>query len=476
MIKKFLIQKYIKEKRFSEAIALSKNYQPKNSHELWIYYKLGFYKTINNTPHFTMRRKELHARIVALSACGKQKEASYLVDIFLSKPKRNKHLHALASSLAPYAPELALKVLEKVSSPSLLKVALLLDIGANDEVLSLLNHPTIKTKRESNLYLSNALNETPEERIKRMNDFLQSYDLSPLQLKDNAHYPSTTNLISNNLRPFKDGPLVTILMTTYNSQAYIKSAIESILNQTYQNIELIVIDDASTDNTKTIIQELAKKDKRIKYIYLPINVGTYVAKSIGLKKSHGEFITCHDSDDWSHPMKIEEQVKPLLRNKSLIFTTSYWVRLQHNGSYYARALHPLLRLNPSSPLFRKKIVLEKAGGWDLVRTGADSEFLARLRLVFGDKAMYKVMKPLTFGAHREDSLMNASSTGHPIRGMSKDRLDYWEAWGYWHIKELRQGKKPYMPLDLLSSRPFHVPKSIKIDKEKIEGLKRLLQI
>ena len=213
---------------------------------------------------------------------------------------------------------------------------------------------------------------------------------------------------------------------------------------------------------------MAKNDSRIKYIYLSHNVGTYVAKSIGLQKSKGEFVTCHDSDDWAHPMKIEEQVKPLLKNKKLVFTTSQWVRLQADGVYYARALSPLMRLNPASVLFRKKIVLEKAGGWDVVRTGADSEFTARLKLVFGEKAMHRVLKPLTFGAHRSDSLMNAKDTGYCSKGMSPVRLDYWEAWGYWHIEELRAGRKPFISTELLSKRRFDAPPSIIVDNKSIE--------
>ncbi len=126
-----------------------------------------------------------------------------------------------------------------------------------------------------------------------------------------------------------------------------------------------------------------------------------------------------------------------------------------------------MRLNSSSPLFRKKLVLEKAGGWDLVRTGADSEFIARLKLVFGRKAMHRVVKPLTFGAHRQESLMNAKATGYCEKGMSLDRLAYWESWGHWHIAELRAGRKPFIPFNLHSARKFTAPDSIVVSQESI---------
>ena len=468
-MKKYILYKnHLRKKQFFQALALSKNHVLKNSKEVWIYYKLGFYKTINDTSHFSLNKKELHARIVSLSACGEVKKASNLLDIFISCSHFQKYFTALSSSLAPYAPKLALELLKKESSPSLLKVALLINEGREEEALSLLDNPKLKKNPEIYLYLSNATKPTADKQLSLMNSFLDSYNVPILQLKDKSKSLSTTNIRFDKLNKFENGPLISILMTSYNSQTHIKSAIESLVNQTYSNFELIVIDDASTDDTQNIITDLAKNDSRIKYIYLSHNVGTYVAKSIGLQKSKGEFVTCHDSDDWAHPLKIEEQVKPLLKNKKLVFTTSQWVRLQEDGVYYARALSPLIRLNPASPLFRKKIVLEKAGGWDLVRTGADSEFIARLKLVFGEKAMHRVLKPLTFGAHRSDSLMNAKDTGYCSNGMSPTRLDYWEAWGYWHIEELRAGRKPFISTDLLSKRKFNAPQSIMVDNISIK--------
>ena len=468
-MKKYILHKnHLRKKQFFEALVLSKNNLPENSKEVWIYYKLGFYKTINNTPHFSMNKKEFFARIVSLSACGEVKKASELLDAFLLCFGSHQYFMDLASALASYAPTLALNVLEKEASPSLLKISLLINEGREKEALLLLDDVKLKNNSEVSLYLSNVTRPSAGKQLSLMNDFLHAYALPTLQLKDISKPPSTRNITVEKLNSFQNGPLVSILMTAYNSEEHIKSAIESLLNQTYTNLEIIVIDDTSDDDTAIIVKALARTDERVKYIYLPVNVGTFVAKSIGLKKSEGEFVTCHDSDDWAHPMKIEEQVKPLLKNKKLVFTTSQWVRLQEDGVYYARALSPLMRLNPASPLFRKKIVLEKAGAWDLVRTGADSEFFARLKLVFGKKSMHRVKKPLTFGSHRSDSLMNAKDTGYCSKGMSPTRLDYWEAWGNWHIKELRAGRKPFISTDLLSKRKFDAPLSIMVDSISIE--------
>ena len=156
-------------------------------------------------------------------------------------------------------------------------------------------------------------------------------------------------------------------------------------------------------------------------------------------------------------------------------TISSWVRLSDRGEYYARPVHPLMRQNPSSLMFRKEKVLKQAGIWDTVRTGADSEYIARLKLVFGRKKVKRIKEPLSFGAHREDSLMTSSETGYCDLGVSPQRLEYWEAWGHWHIDEVRKGKKPFISTDLLAERPFEAPRVIAVDKETTAQLLKSLQ-
>lgn len=90
-------------------------------------------------------------------------------------------------------------------------------------------------------------------------------------------------------------------------------------------------------------------------------------------------------------------------------------------------------------------MLAQTGLWDSSRTGADSEFLARLKAVFGRRRVRMVAAPLTFGAHRRDSLMTARSTGMDTGAMHPDRLAYWQAWSGWHIAALASGTAPQMP-------------------------------
>src|SRR5690625_6364326 len=119
-------------------------------------------------------------------------------------------------------------------------------------------------------------------------------------------------------RPSKDGPKVSVILPAYNAEDGIQVAIDSILNQTWQNIELIIVDDCSTDDTLSIIQDYAEKDVRIVWDQTPENSGPYVARNIGLAKATGEFVTVNDADDWSHAEKIERQVTHLIDNPQVI--------------------------------------------------------------------------------------------------------------------------------------------------------------
>jgi glycosyltransferase involved in cell wall biosynthesis len=98
---------------------------------------------------------------------------------------------------------------------------------------------------------------------------------------------------------------ISVLMPVFNGQEYIAEAIDSILNQSCNNFELIIIDDGSSDNSKNIIESY--KDNRIKYIRNNINQGAHAARNVGIKISQGKYIAIMDSDDISLPNRLEIQ-------------------------------------------------------------------------------------------------------------------------------------------------------------------------
>lgn len=435
-------------------------------------YQLGLHKTVINSVVKDRHRRGTFARVVSLAACGHDTEAALLARKLAAQRGFGPFLPALAEALAPFAPELALELLKGIDADKGLKAALLLRLGRDDEAVSVLRQ-AIKVGQTSRsgelgLLLSNAMPAPPVRQLEYMNAFLAPHGLPPLALIDEERAPGPMNLRPAAEHAPVHGPLISILMTVFNAGQRIVPAISSLLAQTYRDIEVIVVDDASTDDTRQVVQALAAADARVVYIGLPRNVGTYVAKTIGLRRANGEFVTCHDSDDWSHPLRLERHARPLMENPAIVFTTSNWVRIQDDGLYYARPVYPLMRFNPASPMFRRDLVLRQAGGWDPVRTGADSEFAARLTLVFGQRARHRVTQPLAFGAHRPGSLMTAAATGYSASGMSPTRLDYWESWGHHHIAELRAGRRPFVSPDLLAERRFAAPPEIIVPREDIE--------
>jgi glycosyltransferase involved in cell wall biosynthesis len=112
-------------------------------------------------------------------------------------------------------------------------------------------------------------------------------------------------------------PLVSVVMPVYNDEKYVGEAIESILNQTFEDFEFIIIDDASKDNSLKIIKEYAKKDKRIKLIINKKNKGNWATRNIGMESSVGKYILTQDSDDLSKKERIMLQVNTMEKNPKL---------------------------------------------------------------------------------------------------------------------------------------------------------------
>jgi teichuronic acid biosynthesis glycosyltransferase TuaG len=117
--------------------------------------------------------------------------------------------------------------------------------------------------------------------------------------------------------------LISIITPCYNSNDFISETIDSVINQTYKNWELIIIDDCSTDNSVEIVQKYLEKDSRIKLFVNNKNSGAAVSRNFGLLKSSGRFISFLDSDDLWEPQKLETQINFMLDNDCPISFTKY---------------------------------------------------------------------------------------------------------------------------------------------------------
>lgn len=130
----------------------------------------------------------------------------------------------------------------------------------------------------------------------------------------------------------KDNCIVSIITPIYNCEQFLQETIQSVLNQTYTNWELILIDDCSTDNSLSIAETAAQRDSRIRVIKLDQNSGPAVARNIGIKKAKGKYIAFLDSDDMWFPNKLEKQLSFMEKNQ-IPFTYTGYEKINEDGSF-----------------------------------------------------------------------------------------------------------------------------------------------
>ena len=130
--------------------------------------------------------------------------------------------------------------------------------------------------------------------------------------------------------------MVSIITPCYNSEKYISDSINSVLNQDYQNWEMIIVDDASTDGSLDIIKSLSQKDNRIKIIELSSNRGAGYCRNCAIKESIGQYHAFLDSDDLWYKNKLSEQIS-FMKNNDIIFSYSAYDFIDDSGKYLKKS-------------------------------------------------------------------------------------------------------------------------------------------
>ncbi|MFD1020146.1 glycosyltransferase [Thalassobacillus hwangdonensis] len=330
----------------------------------------------------------------------------------------------------------------------------------------------LEKQQHPDLYLAMAnLEANIEDRLDWINKAMEAYELQPISFaaKQDPVYDDLMTIPSG--EKVADGPLVTVILPAFKAEDGIKTAIDSILSQTWQNLELIVVDDCSPDETRQVAEAYTAKDKRVKLLATPQNSGPYVARNIALQAAKGEFITINDSDDWSHEQKIEKQARHLMDNPSIIANTSEHARLTEDLKLYRRGTPgKYIFPNMSSIMFRREPVLEKVGYWDSVRFAADGEFKRRLLRTFGkDKYVDLKTGPLSLPRQSVTSLTGSSAFGYNgfFKGVRKEYVESLEH----HHKQAESLFYPYPQ----GNRPFPVPEPMWPEREEKQDGKRLFE-
>lgn len=230
---------------------------------------------------------------------------------------------------------------------------------------------------------------------------------------------------------------VSILLPVYNNKDDIVNAIQSVIDQTYKDWELIIIDDCSTDGTK----ELIKQYNKCNFVFIENikNVGVYSSLNNGLLRAKGEYIARIDSDDRYISTFLEKSINILDTHPQIMMVKSLYQR--EGGRPVCGEITSVYR----------KAVIDKIGYYDSIRFGADTEFDYRFKKVFGNHKIYKLNEVTYHAKRREGSLTTSKITGIATNAAASIRKDYMQNASKWH----NSTAKSYMPYPLIE-RPFPV--------------------
>lgn len=220
--------------------------------------------------------------------------------------------------------------------------------------------------------------------------------------------------------------LVSVIVTAHNTADYIEACLESLLSQTYKNIEIFVIDDFSSDSTSAIVKRIKKTNKKINYLRLNSNLGTYYAKNLGIKQSRGDILFFQDSDDISHPRRIELLVNSLLESGKKIVRGSYSrVDPETDEVLAVNGLYKKLGL---ITLAVQREVFQTIGYFNCTTKASDDEFYNRAVNFLGRNEIVNNDLPLYYNTFRDGSLfadmVTRGDDGSIIQKPSESRAEY----------------------------------------------------
>ena len=130
-----------------------------------------------------------------------------------------------------------------------------------------------------------------------------------------------------------ENELISIIVPIYNVENYLRQCLDSIVSQTYQNFECLLINDGSSDNSADICREYIEKDSRFRY-FEKENVGVSSARNLGIERSKGQYITFIDSDDWVDSEYLEVLYRALIEEKADIAISTYKQFNMDDNCYY----------------------------------------------------------------------------------------------------------------------------------------------
>lgn len=245
----------------------------------------------------------------------------------------------------------------------------------------------------------------------------------------------------------KDYPLVSVVIPCYNQAVYLPEALDSLLQQTYQNWEAIVVNDGSPDDTEEIALEYTRKDKRFKYIY-KINGGLSSARNEGIRNAGGELILPLDADDIIKPKYIDKAVNAFRENPQLklVYCLGYFFGVRNGlweGLNYMGYDKLLLWNSIFCSAFYRKADWAEIGGYDENMRKGHEDWDFFIRLLQGEKLVYQIPLPLFYYRVKESSMITMATQKNVLSEnefyiYSKNRAIYASYFGGSVLDSLRE--------------------------------------
>ena len=207
--------------------------------------------------------------------------------------------------------------------------------------------------------------------------------------------------------------LVSIITPSYNCEKFIGQTIQSVIDQTYKNWEMIVVDDCSTDNSRIIIEKMAEREPRIKPIFLKRNVGAGRARNVAIKISRGKYLAFLDSDDMWVTKKLELQIEFMARNNYGFSHTSYGF-IDEQGNILKQTYHVGTHAISYKDLLKKTEIgcltamlnIEKIGKMYMPDLRRKQDYALWLSILAKGFKSYPLDTELAFYRHRKGSATN----------------------------------------------------------------------
>lgn len=226
------------------------------------------------------------------------------------------------------------------------------------------------------------------------------------------------NTFQNNLKT----PLVSVIIPAYNAEKFIAKTLESVLSQTYQKLEILVVDDGSTDTTAEIVNFFAQKDSRI-ILLQQSNAGVAAARNLAIEKSQGEYIAPIDADDIWYPQNLEKQIECLTKSEPTVGVVYSWsVDINEKdlltggfynstieGEAYKALVYKYFMGNASSSLIRR-ICFERVGGYNCQLKAENAQGCEDLELFLriAEHYQFKVVPEFLVGYRQISSSMSCN--------------------------------------------------------------------